>query len=271
MKFSIIFLFLFSINTFGADAVKKEELSIAEKWRPTITKYFGEEFAIKLLGATSDVKKDNLDLLQMPQIPILVVDARSTSVYDKKPDKVILKPEEEAKYHYSFLTELYEVTRQSQPQADDIKKMMNTLSQGATREGVYHSMVLDPVYNQLETIYKPIRLPASEFAVYFYSNYIAKKISPDSLTSMNMYTLKRLIAEKAIDIIDAFGENRDGLETWYAILSSDLATRFPQHWSNKLRKNSSKAVHKNWASKAPIQHIKSEIIIKLHIALNSLM
>lgn len=270
MRLGIIFLLVLSIKAFCADASKVEEKSLVEEWRPTIAKFFGEDFAVRLLGKIPETKKPIVDFA-MPKIPLIKEDARSVDVYNKKPDKAILKPEEEEKYHYSFLEELYEVTRQTKPNPDDFKKMMNTLSQGATREGVYHALVLDAVYAQLETIDKPVKLPASEFAIYFYGAYIAKKISADSLKNMNMYSLKRLIAEKAIEMIDAFGDNRDDMEKWYAILSSDLATRFPQHWSNNMRKNTSKALHKNWASKAPLQHIKSEAVIKLHTVFNSLM
>lgn len=270
MRLGIIFFLVFSINVFSADVPQTEPLSLAEEWRPTIAKFFGEGFAIRLLGKAPEAKKPIVDL-QMPKIPLIKEDARSTDVYNKKADKVILPPDEEAKYHYSFLEELYEVTRQVKPSEDDFKKMMNTLSQGATREGVYHALVLDAVYAQLESLDKPVKAPASDFAIYFYSTYIAKKISADSLKNMNMYSLKRLIAEKAIEMIDAFGDNREDMEKWYAILSSDLATRFPQHWSNNLRKNTSKSLHKTWASKAPLQHIKSEAVIKLHTVFNSLM
>lgn len=271
MKLGIIVFLLYSFAAFSADAPKApEEMSLVEQWRPMITNIFGESFANKLLGKPLEIKKIMTDI-QIPKIPIIKDDARSVDVYNKKPDKIILKPEDEEKYHFGFLEELYEVTRQAKPAQDDLRKMMNTLNQGATREGVYHALVLDAAYAQLETIEKPVKVPASDFAIYFYNTYVAKKISADSLKGMNMYSLKRLIAEKALDVIDAYGDNREDIEKWYACLSSDLATRFPQHWNNNLRKNTSKAVHKNWASKAPLQHIKSEVVIKIHTAFNSLM
>jgi hypothetical protein len=274
LKYGIIFLLVFSFKAQCAGSPKQEEVALVEVWRPTISKYFGEAFTIKLLGKKIETAKDNAGLVSlgiMPKIPTIKDDARSMDVYNKKPDKIILKPEEESKYHFAFLEELYEVTRQVKPSDEDFKKMMNTLEQGATREGVYHSLVLDSSYGQLESVYKPVKAPASEFAVYFYSTYFAKKVSADNFKTMNMYTLKRLVAEKSIDIIDAFDDNRGDLEKWYAYLSSDLATRFPQHWSNKMRKSTANEVHKIWASKAPIQHIKSEVVIKIHTAFNSLM
>lgn len=270
MKLSILIILLLSFNVHSADAPKPEEKSLVEQWRPTIAKIFGEEFTIKLLGKSPEIKNAAADI-QMPAIPQIKADAKSAEVYNKKPDKVIFKPEEEEKYHFSFLEEIYDVTRQSKPKQEDFNKMMNALSQGATREGIYHSLVLDAAYAQLESSEKPIKTPAADFAIYFYKMYIAKEIAADSLTKMNMYTLKRLIAEKAIDMIDTYGDNRGDMEKWYAVLSSDLATRFPQIWNNALRRNTSRAIHKNWASKAPVQHIKSEIVIKIHMAFNSLM
>jgi hypothetical protein len=272
LKLGIILILAFSIQAFSAGIAKPEEVqvSLVEKWRPTISKFFGEEFTIKLLGKIPEIKKVSVEI-QMPKIPLIKDDARSADVYNKKADKITLHKNEEEKYHYSFLEELYEVTRQTKPNQEEFQRLMNTLSQGATREGVYHALVLDAAYAQLENSVKPVKDSAADFTVYFYGIYIAKIISPEGLKKMNMYSLKRLVAEKALDMIDAFGDNREDLEKWYAVLSSDLATRFPQLWSNKLRKSNSKAVHKNWASKAPIQHIKSETVIKIHMAFNSLM
>jgi hypothetical protein len=272
LKLGIILILAISIQAFSAVAAKPEEaqVSLVEKWRPTISKFLGEEFTVKLLGKMPEIKKIAVDI-QMPKIPLIKDDARSADVYNKKPDKITLQKDEEEKDHFSFLEELYEVTRQTKPNPDEFKRLMNTLSQGATREGIYHALVLDAAYAQLENSVKPVKDPAADFTVYFYGSYIAKTISPEGLKKMNMYSLKRLVAEKALDMIDAFGDNRDDLEKWYAVLSSDLATKFPQLWNNKLRKSTSKAVHKNWASRAPIQHIKSETVIKLHMAFNSLM
>ena len=70
---------------------------------------------------------------------------------------------------------------------------------------------------------------------------------------------------------DAFGDDRDAMERWYAIMSADFAVRFPQIWSTQIRKDTSAENHKAWASKVPVQHIKSEMIIKIHSALNSMI
>lgn len=234
-----------------------------------MVKIVGVRWTEKLIGLAPEVKVD--DSVILPSLPKLLEDARSTAVFEKKQDKIVLKRELEEKFHFAYIKEIYEATRQTNPNDDEIAKMMNVLSQGGSREGVYHSLVLDSTYGGMENYDKPVKSNSADFAVYFYGRYIGKKISKESLKGMNVYSLKRLMADKALDIIDAYGDNREDLEKWYAVMSSDLASKFPQVWSSKLRKDTSSLVHKSWASRVPVQHIKSESLIKIHTAMNSMM
>lgn len=269
MRLALIFILALSIHHLHAeDPVKDQSLSFSEKMRPTLMKVVGEEWTVKLIGSAPVVAAPSIVL---PALPQLKVDARSTAVFDKKADKIILKPELEAKFYYSYIREIFEATRQTKPNDDEVAKLMNVLSQGGSREGVYHSLVLDSTYGGMENQEKPIKPNAADFAIYFYEHYIGKKIGKESLNNMNMYSLKRILADKALDIIDAYGENREDLEKWYAVMSSDLASKFPQVWSDKMRKETSSLKHKSWASRVPVQHIKSETLIKIHGALNSMM
>lgn len=238
--------------------------------RPTLMNILGEEWTVKLIGADKSVPVDEVP---MPAIPKIDDNAKSVAVYEKKADKITLKltPEQEQRYNYAYIKEVYEATRQSKPNDDEIGKMMNVLAQGGTREGVYRAMVLDSVYGGMENWDKPVKSVTADFAVYFYGKYFGKKIAKKSFEGMSIYTLKRLVAEKALEVADAFGDDRDGLERWYAVMSSDLATRFPQIWTNAIRKKTSALEHKAWASKVPVQHIKSELVIKIHSALNSMI
>ena len=237
--------------------------------RTTLTKIIGESWTVKLIGKAPVLQIDNSIIL--PPLPKLVSDARSVDVFNKKQDKIILKPEQEEKYYSSYIKEIFEVTRQVKPNDDEFAKLINILFQGGNREGIYHSLVLDSVYGGMENYDKPVKSNAADFAVYFYGKYIGKKVTKESLKGMNIYSLKRLLADKALDVIDAYGDNREDLEKWYAVVSSDLASRFPLVWSGKMRKDTSAKNHKIWASKVPLQHIKSEVLIKLHGAFNSLM
>lgn len=275
MRLAAIFILALSIHFLAQDAQSQsqsvvKEKSFVEKMRPQLMKFLGEEWTVKLIGEDQSTPKDEI---AMPVIPKIDDNAKNAAVYDKKADTVVLKlkPEDEQKYNYAYIREIYEATRQSKPNDDEIGKMMNVLGQGGTREGVYRSLVLDSVYGGMENWDKPVKSVTADFAVYFYSKYFGKKIVKKSFEGMSIYTLKRLVAEKSLEVADAFGDDRDGLEKWYAIMSADLATRFPQIWTNSVRRKTSALEHKYWASKVPVQFIKSELVIKIHSALNSMI
>ena len=273
MRILAIFFLASSIHLYAQDArsqTSNKEKSLVEKLRPQFKKFLGNEWTEKLIGT------DNIaiaDEIEMPIIPKIDEDAKSLAVYEKKADKIILKltPEEEQKYNYAYVKETYEATRQSKPNDNEIGKMMNVLAQGGTREGVYRSMVLDSVYGGMENWDKAVKSVTADYAIYFYNKYFGKKILKKSFEGMSIYTLKRLMAEKSLEIVDAFGDDRDGVERWYAIMSADMATRFPQIWTNSIRRKNSALEHKIWASKVPVQHIKSELVIKIHASLNSMI
>lgn len=274
MRLAAIFILALSIHLAFAQEAKSQtaaqEKSLVEKMRPQLMKILGEEWTVKLIGADKSVPVDEVP---MPKIPKVEDDAKSVAVYAKKADTIVLKltPEQEQKYNYAYIKEVYEATRQSKPNDDEVGKMMNVLGQGGTREGVYRSMVLDSIYGGMENWDKPVKSVTADFAVYFYGKYFDKKILKKSFEGMSIYTLKRLVSEKALEVADAYGDDRDGLERWYAVMSADLATRFPQIWTNAMRKKTSALEHKTWASKVPVQHIKSELVIKIHSALNSMI
>ncbi len=268
MRLAVIFTLALSIHLLSAQEQKvQEEKSFVEKMRPQLMKILGEEWTVKLIGAD---KTPSAEDVLMPAIPKIDDSATSTAVYNKKQDKIVLKPEVEAKFNYAFIREIYEATRQTKPNDDEVTKAMNILSQGGTREGIYRSLVLDSVYGGMENWDKPVKSVTADFAVYFYGKYFGKKVAKKNFEGMSVYTLKRLIGEKALEVADAFGEDRDGLERWYAIMSADMATRFPQIWGNPMRKKTSALEHKTWASHVPLQHIKSEIVLKIHSAFNSM-
>jgi hypothetical protein len=271
LRLSIIFLLALSLHLLHAADTKESNQSVVEKMRPTLMKLLGENWTVKLIG-TAPVTPPIADSgIALPKLPELKEDARSSAVYSKKPDKISLKPEIEEKFYYPYIKEIFEATRQIKPNDDEAGKLFNVLAQGGTREGVYHALVLDTVYAGMENYDKPVKGNAADFAVYFYGKYTGKKIEKESLRGMNIYTLKRLVADKALDVIDAYGENREDLEKWYAVMSSEMAVKFPQVWGSKLRKITDSREHKVWASKVPIQHIKSETVIKIHSAFNSMM
>lgn len=211
------------------------------------------------------------EIIVLPKIPKVTYDAHSVETFNKKQDKIVLSSTDEERYFYCFANELFITTKQVKPTKVDLQNAIYILSRGATREGVYRSVVLDSSYGNLEKTNSPIKEPALSFSIYFYNTYTDTKTKPSNFRALDFYSLKRVASEKALETIDAFGENRNDLESWYAVFSSDLAEHFPQVWTNNLRGNTSKEIHKSWASNKPIQHVKSEVVLKLHAVLNSLM
>ncbi len=231
--------------------------------------YLGDEWTVKFIGP-SPVVVPTVIAMAMPALPVINDDARSTAVYLKKADTIRLNPKIEQKFNYTYIKELYEATRQARATDQELNQFMNVLAQGGSRDGIYRSLVLDATYAGMENWDKPVKSATADFAIYFYEKYLGKKIQKKKLEGWSIYSLKRVITEKTLDMLDAFND-RDQMERWYGIMSSDLALKFPTIWSNTLRKNSSAEAHKAWASKVPVQHVKSEVIIKMHTAFNAMM
>ncbi|MCB0745022.1 MAG: hypothetical protein KDC67_14030, partial [Ignavibacteriae bacterium] len=90
------------------------------------------------------------------------------------------------------------------------------------------------------------------------------------IEQLNMWGIKRFFVEKALEIMDSFPTDGEDLYKWYAHLSSQLARESGIAWKNKTRQSVHLQTHYLWAQNVPLQHIKSEVIIKLHKFFNSL-
>lgn len=229
-------------------------------------KLIGEEYASKIFG-----KEDSE--MELPAIPKIISDATSTDIYKKKKDKVTLNLTEEQinEYNVSYINELIMATREVKANRDELGKWFNTLSQGATREGVYRAMVLDDYYRRLENYNDSPSRALVDFAISFMSRYVNQKVSEKTLASLNLYSIKRLVTEKALDIADTYliSDRDEDFYAWYAVLSADLAKNYPI-WTNKLRSQTDPSSHLSWAKRVPNQYVKSEIIIKMHMLFNNL-
>ncbi len=234
-----------------------------DKMRPWVEKVVGAEWAIKLLGPKPET-------IELPAIPKIVTDSKSTAVYEKKIDekKLSVSKEEEQKLNYFFIKELYEAVRSVEPQGDELSRWMNALDQGGTREGVYRALVLDDQYAGLENYNKAPTDEVVKFVQWFFPRFMGETVNAPEKVSF--FTLKREAVEKCLEIVDAFNGNRDQLSRWYAVLSAELAQKYPQAFKNDLRKSTDKKRHKLWAEGNPQQHVKSEIMIKVHTVFNFL-
>lgn len=243
------------------------------KLRPLITKFLGEKTAVSLLGEPPVVE----ETMELPVLPELKKSNTDASVY--KQDSELrrqgkefdaLPADKKRAYDIGFLNELFTATRRSPARPDDLAKWVNVLEGGGSREGVYRGLVLDEVYASLENYQEPITEKLSSWTIAFARKFLGLAYQPEAFKQANLFFLKRTIAEKVLEMIDALESRPGDVRTWYAVFSSDLAKQFPQLWPGTIRANTKPSAHLEWAKKAPYQHIKSEVLVKLHMAMNSL-
>ena len=261
MNFKIIALAL-SLTFTTSLLAQETEPTFKEKMRPWVEKFVGAEWSVKLLGAKPSV-------IELPELPKVKNDTKSTAVYDKKVDdkKTGLSKEEEQKINYFFIKELYASVRGVEPQGEELNRWMNALDQGGTREGVFRALILDNEYAGLENYNKAPTDGVVALTKWFFPRFVGLEIP--NVEKIGFYTLKREASERALEIMDAF-RDRAQMVAWYAVLSAELAEKYPGAFKIDLRKSTSKERHKRWAETNPEQHIKSEVIIKLHTVYNFL-
>ena len=248
----------YSVNSFAFD--QKEMMS---ELRNFVEKIVGSDLATKIFGPMDDIV--------LPAIPKVEKDAKKATVERKENQGKKLDPEKEKALNYSFVMELFDVTRKSKPSKDDVSNWMNVLGQGATREGVYRALVLDQTYYGLENFRKPVSDKLAEFAARYMPTYLGQGSEMAKLKEANFFTLKRILTERSLEIFDELmSKNVEDGYNWYAVFSADLANSIPKAWENEIRKSNNKKAHKQWAMKVPEQQVKSEIIIKLHKTFNYL-
>lgn len=234
----------------------------------------GQDTTNKILG---EAPKD-LNKIVLPEIPKVKNDAKDESFYDKKKSIVYsqgknfdeMPLEKKRSFRISFLQQLFEVTRNAEAKKEDVIKYLNVLEQGGSREGVYRSVTLDQVYFALEQYDEAPSDKLVDFVLDYSIRFMAIKYKPKSLRKFNLWSLKRIIVDKTLDIMDALAEKPKDLYAWYAVLSNELAVNYPGAWVSAARKKEYDLYYYKWAQSVPFQQIKSEVIIKLHKLMNIL-
>jgi hypothetical protein len=234
-----------------------------QKVRPFVEKILGNDLTSKILG-------DGLDHWDIPEAPQLVKDATSTKRLPKETGKTEIPADKKQSFDYGFIMELYQATRGTKPNENDVARWMNALSQGGTRSGIFRALVLDSTYAGLEQYDAGITQETADFAIDFASRFFNQNITIDQLKTINFYSLKRILGERALDIVDRFimTEREDDLYRWYAVISAEFARNYSQIWSNQVRSNQMAEYHYQWAKTVPWEHLKSELVIKLFFVLN---
>ena len=234
-------------------------------FRTFLEKYVGNEWVTQILGERN---------YQVPDLPEVREDATSTEKLLENPKSLTIDEEKRKKLDYQFVVEIYEAVRNQNPSRNEIARWTNVIHQGAEREAVYRALVLDSDYAGLENFENNANERAISFSVDYLENFLKITVSKEKFKNVNIYTLKRFLVEKTLNQMDAFLSKEEEMEKlflWYAILSSQLAKDFKGMWKSNVRSNTSIEYHQKWASVAPIQFIKSEVILKLHRILNSTM
>ena len=264
-------ILLLSLVSFSALADAPAESALRSKLRTLITSVAGTEWSDRLLGKLPEPVKE----MALPEIPKNFKSSTDVSTYSKKTkedteyDK--LPVERKAQFDRMFVQELFYATRKTEPKDEDLSTWMNNLNQGGSREAVYQGLVLDDVYATLENLNEKPNARLLDFCIKFSKKFFNLTYTEEGLKGFNLYTLKRTITEKGLDLLEYYeGKNLDDLNTWYAVYSADLAKEYSPLFKSDLRKNMNADFHLQWAKGMPIQHIKSEFIIKTHSVMNQL-
>ncbi len=284
MKSFIVWFMLFLVISNPIQAELPLEI-YKNKIKVFITKLIGEKYSSLLFGKRMEAydKEENEEgeediKISLPNIPTIEDKAIAKSTADgitmTSPDDAIMKgsSEEINRYSYLFIEDLFRAVKKRTVREEEIATWMNVLTQGGTREGVYRALVLDSEYRNLEQIPGAVSKELVEFTKFFFGKYLNIEIGDDALTNFNGYTVKRITTENALEVMDLmYAQDREGFFNWYAILSDDLATKYGEQLQGDIRKKRLKKIHKIWAQAVPLQHVKSEVIIKLHQIYNAIL
>lgn len=232
-----------------------------ESFRPHLEQVFGE-------GRVERWFPTSHHGIELPPIPAVNQDSRSTATYERveRPDHY--DEEERRKYNFHFITELYKVVRNERANRNHQAQWLNTLTQGGSREGVYRAIVLDNTYAGMENYGPNATDELQTFTMNFMEKYLDRNVNPSSLQGVNFYTLKRIVTDHTLNVIGELLSQEDHLERWYAIFSEEVARNYPELWENPVRQERDARYHLQWAQRVPTQHLKSEVIIKLHTVMN---
>lgn len=243
--------------------------------RPYLEKFLGVEKTAQFIGAKPAAPGPaELSLPELPKLEKMNTDVSVYSVNSvlrqQGKDFEALPAEKRRSYEVAFLKELFQATRRAPAREEDLLKWLNVLEGGGSREGVYRGVVLDEVYASLESFEDT---PSEKLLIWtqsFTKKYLALGFSPEALKQGNLFFIKRVVSEKVLEMLDALEAKPDDFRLWYAVFSAQIGKDFPNIWPGTIRANPDAQVHIKWATKAHLQHIKSEVVIKLQTVMNGL-
>ena len=264
------------VGLFLSLSVLAQEVKLESSWktkgREIVTSIAGATWGEKFFGAIPQPAVVEPKLPVIPKLDKKSTDIGNYTKIKKDPTEYDRLPtERKRQFDYKFLQELFQVTRKTEAKDEDLSTWLNTLDQGGSRDGIYQALVLDDVYAALENMEEKPTNKLLDFSLKFSQRFINQTFKKESLAQLNLYSLKRILTEKGLDLMENYEVNNlDSLYQWYAVFSGELATEYGPLLKTPLRQNPSVEYHLQWAKNMPIQHIKSEFVIKLHSVMNGL-
>ncbi len=269
-KLIIVVGLLVSLSVWAQE--QKLESSWKTKGREIVTSIAGSDWGAKLFGPVPQAPVVEAKLPEIPQQVKKSTDVGNYTKLIKDPTEYDRLPtERKRQFDYKFLQELFQVTRKSEAKDEDLSTWLNTLDQGGSREGIYQALVLDEVYAALENMEDKPSNKLLDFSLKFSQRFFNQTFKKESLSQLNLFSLKRILTEKGLDLTEHYEVNNlDSLYQWYAVFSAELARDYAPFLKTPIRQDSRVEYHLEWAKSMPVQHIKSEFIIKLHSVMNGL-
>jgi hypothetical protein len=271
-QLTVVLGLLFTLSSFAQEPQARLEPEWKSKAREIVSSVAGSSWGEKLFGPIPQPPEPEVKL---PEIPKQIKKATDVSGYTKKDkgptefDK--LPPDRRRQFDYAFIQELFLVTRKSDAKDEDLANWLNVLDQGGSREGIYQGLVLDEVYAALENLEEKPSEKLLDFYLKISQRFLLQTAKKESLSQLNLFSLKRILTEKGLDLLGYYETNNlDDLYQWYAVFSSELARDYSPLLKTKIRQDQRLEYHLEWAKSMPIEHIKSEFIIKLHTVMNGL-
>lgn len=242
------------------------------KGREVVTSLVGASWGEKLFGPVPELPAPEIKLPVIPKQIKKSTDVANYTKLKKDPTEFDRLPgDRKRQFDYQFLKELFVVTRKTEAKDEDLSNWLNVLDQQGSREGIYQALVLDEVYGALENMEEKPSNKLLDFSLRFNQRFYNQTFKKESLSQLNLFSLKRIFTEKGLDLLEHYEVNNlDDLYLWYAVFSAELAADYGPLLKTPIRQNTNLEYHLMWAKSMPIQHIKSEFIIKLHSVMNGL-
>ena len=232
-------------------------------------------------GVQSLLNKQEQEQVELPTLPTLEDgDPKDISQVADNPAQgpLVAVPalnDTERDYNYYFLREIFLQLRQQELSVEDAQKWMNVLEQGGSRRGIMRALILDDYYYQLQTQQVPLNPATIDFAMAYGEKFLGVGYAAEDLGQVDFYTLKKELVEKTLRLMDLLlaekdAKGRQDLANWYGVFSAQVAQDYPQLFTDSVRGQKSKSIHRQWALDNEAPYVYSEVIIKLAKILNQL-